>query len=109
MTWEVASVDAHGAVVIACPIAAEFVARREQRLRDFQRIARVLTWELDLDRDVLTWVDPELDVVDASSLSRPGAYAALLAHVHADDLMRWTPLFARRSAAAPRSPRPSAR
>ncbi|GAB4255975.1 MAG: hypothetical protein Kow0065_04470 [Methylomicrobium sp.] len=79
-----------GAVVCASDITRlklqqERLRRSENRLKEAQKIARLGHWELDLERDELTWSEEVSLIFDLDPDSAPRHYADFLELVHPAD------------------------
>lgn len=62
--------------------------RNRQRLREAQRLARIGSWELDLDSGRLYWSQQLFDIFEIDPAQGPADYGSFLGMVHPDDRER---------------------
>lgn len=65
--------------------AQEALETSEARLREAQRVARVGSWEWDIERNLLWWSDELYAIYGLQRESFPATYESFLERVHPDD------------------------
>jgi PAS domain S-box-containing protein len=65
--------------------AQEALEQSEARLRDAQRVARVGSWEWDIERDSLWWSDGLYELYGVDRATFPATFESFLARVHPED------------------------
>jgi PAS domain S-box-containing protein len=66
-------------------LAKEALQRSEERLKRAQEIAHLGSWELDLEKNELTWSDEVYRIFGSQPQKFAATYEAFLASVHPDD------------------------
>ncbi|MGE5179457.1 MAG: MASE1 domain-containing protein [Bacteroidota bacterium] len=65
--------------------AQEALERSEARLREAQRVARVGSWEWDVEKDALWWSDALYEIYGFDRGTFPGTFESFVARVHPED------------------------
>ncbi|WP_301276100.1 EAL domain-containing protein [Dechloromonas sp.] len=65
--------------------AATALAQHRQQLREAQRLAKVGSWELDLQSNVLTWSDELFQIFELDPAVTATSYELFLSYVHPED------------------------
>ncbi|HEV8128297.1 MAG TPA: MASE1 domain-containing protein [Candidatus Eisenbacteria bacterium] len=61
------------------------LARSESRLREAQRVARLGSWEWDIQTNALWWSDEMIEIYGIDRASFPGSFESFLERVHPED------------------------